>query len=92
AARGRRMRNRVMVVRDTAYSPTKTSCPTQTQHSQSSMVHSLGVEKQNRRRPFTDQVGEGGDVNSSVTTIGTMLEGSSKTIEKLATCFQFLAD
>ncbi|OMO86713.1 amino acid permease 2-like protein [Corchorus olitorius] len=65
---------------------------TQTQHSQSSMIYSSGGRRQRRRRSFTDQLGDGGEADSSVTNIETMLEGASQRIGQLANCFQFLAD
>ncbi|OMO82579.1 hypothetical protein COLO4_22924 [Corchorus olitorius] len=65
---------------------------TQTQHSQPSMIHSSEGRRQRRRRSFTDQVGDGGEADSSVTNIETMLEGASQRIGQLANCFQFLAN
>ncbi|OMO94449.1 hypothetical protein COLO4_16328 [Corchorus olitorius] len=65
---------------------------TQTQHSQPSMIHSSRGRRQRRRRSFTDQLGDGGEADSSVTNIETMFEGASQRIGQLANCFQFLAD
>ncbi|OMO54606.1 hypothetical protein COLO4_36391 [Corchorus olitorius] len=38
------------------------------------MVHSLGGRRQKRRRSFASQVGDGDEIDYSVTTIGAMLE------------------